>query len=89
LTILKYSILLIIYSGSWQEHEDTTILEFVYQHGHKWAQMCKEHLNHRTEHMIKNRFKSLIMKAQQALNLPKTSERKLIKKILANKLPTP
>jgi hypothetical protein len=51
--------------------------------------MCKEHLNHRTEHMIKNRFKSLIMKAQQALNLPKTSERKLIKKILANKLPTP
>jgi hypothetical protein len=32
--------------------------------GRRWALMCREALPHRTEHMIKNRFKSLLARAR-------------------------
>jgi len=44
--------------------------------------MCKELLAHRTEHMIKNRFKSLLAKAVDEKEKNNLNERKLIRKVL-------
>lgn len=48
-------------SGQWSSLEDITILKQVLAHGHSWAKICRESLSHRTEHMVKNRFKSLLL----------------------------
>lgn len=48
-------------SGQWLSSEDITILKQVLSYGHSWAKICRESLTHRTEHMVKNRFKSLLL----------------------------
>lgn len=53
---------LIKLSGLWEHDEDIIILREVLSRGHKWAEICKGFLPHRTEHMLKNRFKSLLVK---------------------------
>ncbi len=46
--------------GSWEMNEDLIILESVLDYGHKWARVSDILQGHRTEHMIKNRFHSLL-----------------------------
>jgi hypothetical protein len=70
-------------SGDWTPTEDRAILEFVLHNGRKWAQMCKELIPHRTEHMIKNRFKSLLVKVQPPSKKETPNERKIIRRLLS------
>jgi len=44
--------------------------------------MCRELLPHRTEHMIKNRFKSLLFRSKDLKERDIFNERKLIRKVL-------
>lgn len=54
-------------SKEWTVEEDKMMLEFVRKEGKKWASISNK-LNHaKNEHMIKNRFYSLIKKEQKNL----------------------
>ena len=47
-------------SGEWQPEEDLTILNYVLEHGPKWAILSKQFLANRNQHAVKNRFFSLV-----------------------------
>jgi len=53
------------------------------RNGRKWAQLCKDVLPHRTEHMIKNRFKSLVFRGRERLSDKTLNEKKVIRKLLS------
>ena len=40
------------------------MLRFVLEHGKKWSKIVEKLENTRTEHMVKNRFKSLLAKVE-------------------------
>ncbi len=40
------------------------IMRYVMEHGKKWSKIVEELKNTRTEHMVKNRFKSLLAKVE-------------------------
>lgn len=46
--------------SEWTHQEDLTLLSTVRAHGKKWSLVVRKLENTRTEHMVKNRFKSLI-----------------------------
>lgn len=48
--------------GNWTEEEDRTIVLYVFQNGKKWSKIRDLLQNKRTEHMIKNRYHSLLTK---------------------------
>ena len=48
--------------GIWNCHQDLIILKYVLNKGPKWSQIVKELKHEKTEHMIKNRFYSLVNK---------------------------
>lgn len=56
---------------TWQGHEDLKILRFVLEHGKKWSKIVEELENTRTEHMVKNRFKSLLAKVENDFKVQK------------------
>lgn len=77
-TQLKNSIInLLSYSGNWDKDEDKFILDHVINKGRKWSSIVKLMGSQRTEHMIKNRFKSLLLKCQNKYTEP-VPEEKLI-----------
>lgn len=45
---------------SWTLSEDFELIQCVMRNGRKWSKIAKELGEKRTEHMVKNRFKSLI-----------------------------
>ena len=47
--------------GEWDSSEDALIVSFILKHGKKWAIISKELDGKRTEHMVKNRYKSIII----------------------------
>lgn len=49
-----------IVHGEWTIQEDLIILESALDYGHKWARVVDLLDGKRTEHMIKNRFHSLL-----------------------------
>lgn len=53
---------------SWTLSEDLTLLNTIKKKGKKWSLAVKELSNTRTEHMVKNRYKSLI--ANEAKKYP-------------------
>jgi hypothetical protein len=70
---------------TWQGHEDLRILSFVLEHGKKWSKIVEELENTRTEHMVKNRFKSLLAKVENDFKAQKKKvdkENTLIKYII-------
>lgn len=46
--------------SKWTSLEDYELIKAIKQHGKKWAKVAKILGSNRTEHMIKNRYKSLI-----------------------------
>lgn len=62
------------------------ILRGVLRQGHRWAQICKAALPHRTEHMVKNRFKSLLIRYEKPKEKWNLHERRAIKRTLAKLL---
>jgi hypothetical protein len=44
----------------WTQDEDATLMTTVKNRGKKWSLVVKKLNNTRTEHMVKNRYKSLI-----------------------------
>lgn len=44
----------------WELSEDISLLECIKKHGHKWSFAVKGLNYTRTEHMVKNRYNSLI-----------------------------
>jgi hypothetical protein len=44
----------------WANQEDLALLTSIRDHGKRWAYTVKKLLKKRTEHMVKNRFNSLI-----------------------------
>lgn len=49
--------------GIWTVEQDLTLLKYVLKNGKKWSQISKVLSDLKSEHMIKNRFNSLIHKA--------------------------
>jgi hypothetical protein len=41
------------------------MVQFIQENGKKWSEIVKALQNHRTEHMIKNRFKTLTIKLRK------------------------
>lgn len=50
----------------WTQQEDQILIRHVVCCGKKWSKIMKVLGNHRTEHMIKNRFISLVLKHKKA-----------------------
>lgn len=46
--------------SEWTATEDLTLLNCIKKKGKRWSVAMKELSNTRTEHMVKNRYKSLI-----------------------------
>jgi len=44
----------------WTTEEDITLMTTVKEEGKKWSMVVKKLGNTRTEHMVKNRYKSLV-----------------------------
>jgi hypothetical protein len=51
---------------NWTLEEDTMLVKAVYEKGKKWALISKLLESRRTEHMVKNRFNSLLCKYQKS-----------------------
>lgn len=52
-------------SGSWTIEEDRAIVQYILKRGRKWSDMAKDLGGNRTEHMVKNRYKTLIIKMKK------------------------
>ena len=50
----------------WTEEEDQALIRGILSCGQKWSKITKMIGNHRTEHMIKNRFISLVLRYKKA-----------------------
>lgn len=61
-----------ISKGEWTQAEDSCLLEYVLEIGKKWSAIAKC-IRKRTEHAVKNRFKSLIKKYKK--ENPKSSRK--------------
>lgn len=48
--------------GAWELQEDLILISCVKKQGKKWAFIAKNLQDRRTEHMVKNRYKSLVTK---------------------------
>lgn len=57
---------------------------YILENGKKWSEIVKTLENHRTEHMIKNRFKTLLIKLKKKYK-EIYSERDLLIKFLEEK----
>ncbi len=57
-------------------------MRFALKNGHKWSLLCKHTFSHRTEHMVKNRFNSILRKYKDGEMYSAANERKLLKKIV-------
>jgi hypothetical protein len=55
-------------SKEWTPEEDRTVMEFVRREGKKWALISNRLSHAKNEHMVKNRFYSLLKKEQRGLN---------------------
>ncbi len=69
----------IVNRDKWTLEEDLSLFNSVAKFGSKWAMISKIFNNSRTEHMIKNRYHSLMKKYQAKTN--RLSTKKLIEKI--------
>ena len=61
-----------IVKGEWTIDEDLIILTFVQKEGHHWSRVVEKLSRRRTEHMIKNRFTSLVNCAKKMLKKKKS-----------------
>lgn len=55
------------------------MIEFILKNGKKWSEIGKVLENHRTEHMIKNRFKTLNLKLNKKYSGNYTEKELLLK----------
>lgn len=62
----QYCLLLYMCSGDWEADEDRKIADYILSVGRKWSDIAKKLGSHRTEHMIKNRYKTLIIKMKKS-----------------------
>ena len=69
--------------GKWTDREDALIFQYVLERGKKWSKIVPLLNGTRTEHMIKNRYNSLLAKARQKR---KQTEREIVEKIALKKL---
>ena len=68
-------------SGEWTEDEDLELAKLFLNIGKKWSQVSRKMGGSRTEHMVKNRYKSIISK--QKKDFPHiTSESSLLKSVV-------
>lgn len=49
----------------WTKEEDTLLVDLVDQYGSKWAKVAKKFGGRRTEHMIKNRYQSIVKREKK------------------------
>ena len=66
--------------GNWTPQEDLVIFNFVTEVGKKWSKLVPILNETRTEHMIKNRFNSLMTKLRG--NSKKEKEDHVIQKVI-------
>ena len=66
--------------GNWTPQEDLIIFNFVIEVGKKWSKLVPVLNNTRTEHMVKNRYNSLITKLRG--NNKKEKEEQVIQKVI-------
>lgn len=52
--------------GQWTPEEDLTIFNYVFEHGKRWCKLVGILNDSRTEHMIKNRYNSLLNRQRAA-----------------------
>lgn len=54
-----------LYSGQWEEKEDRFIVEYILGKGRRWSEIGRKLEKQRTEHMIKNRYKTLLIRLKK------------------------
>ena len=66
----------------WTKEEDTLLVNLVDQYGSKWSKVAKKFGGRRTEHMVKNRYQSIVKRERREQEevkiqeeLPSVSER--------------
>ena len=57
---LQKAVLLMKFSGNWETLEDIVLVKLFLKIGKKWSKVAQNLGNHRTEHMVKNRYKTII-----------------------------
>lgn len=69
--------------GHWTAQEDYLLMSKVQEDGQKWCEISKFFQGERTEHMVKNRYHSLLQKQQKDGRRlsPKLAEEKLMKEL--------
>lgn len=55
--------------GNWDPSQDMVILKIVKEKGKKWAFIASELKGQKNEHMVKNRYNSLLRKKKNAVRL--------------------
>lgn len=70
--------------GAWEPEEDLILINCVRREGKKWAFIAKNLQDRRTEHMVKNRYKSLVTRFKKELkNKRFRSEKDLLNALYA------
>ena len=78
-----------IKKGGWTIDEDLMILNFVLTEGRHWSRLIEEMGRVRTEHMVKNRYSTLVNLGRKYCNIPfevnnnNNEEETLIKAIIS------
>ena len=57
---IQKSVFFEIFSGSWTEEEEQRFVFLILSMGRKWSKIARELESNRTEHMVKNRYKTIL-----------------------------
>ncbi len=55
----------VLFSGEWTEEEDKEVVRLFIIEGKRWSQVAKKLGSHRTEHMVKNRYKTILARQKK------------------------
>jgi hypothetical protein len=67
-------------------HEDFILVNFAVNEGKKWAAIARALGGRRTEHMVKNRYKSLLSKQMRLMSLSDDSQEEIAMEALLTRL---
>ena len=52
-------------SGSWTPQEEKNFAKFILNEGKRWSKVARSMNTHRTEHMVKNKYKTIMIKLKK------------------------
>lgn len=68
-----------LFSGHWNSTEDRKIAEHILKRGNRWSEIAKALGKSRTEHMVKNRLKTMLIRLRKRYGEEATDEELLVR----------